>query len=88
MESEHREMGLGDPKLGRTVRKLVSSLERRVDLWRGAVVDRMWAEAARASIYGTEVAATALDHNASALRDLWSRLDRASDQALIEGRLS
>ena len=26
MESEHREMGLGDPKLGRTVRKLVSGL--------------------------------------------------------------
>src|ERR1700741_5427427 len=28
MESEHRELGLGDPTLGRTVRKLVGSLAR------------------------------------------------------------
>ena len=31
MESEHRELGLGDPTLGRTVRKLVGSLARRTD---------------------------------------------------------
>ena len=37
MESEHRQIGLGDPKLGRTVRKLVGSLSRRVALWRSAV---------------------------------------------------
>ncbi len=36
MELEHRQMGLGDPKLGRTVRKLVGSLSRRVALWRSA----------------------------------------------------
>ena len=29
MESEHRELGLGDPTLGKTVRKLVGSLARR-----------------------------------------------------------
>src|SRR5205814_4140658 len=34
MESEHRELGLGDPTLGRTVRKLVGSLARRTELWR------------------------------------------------------
>ena len=29
MESEHRELGLGDPTLGKTVRKLVGMLARR-----------------------------------------------------------
>ena len=42
MESEHRELGLGDPKLGRTVRKLVGSLSRRVDLWRLAVAGDLY----------------------------------------------
>ena len=37
MEAEHRELGLGDPGLGKKVRKLVSALARRVDLWREAV---------------------------------------------------
>ena len=36
MESEHRELGLGDPTLGKTVRKLVGMLGRRVELWRRA----------------------------------------------------
>ena len=34
MESEHRELGLGDPTLGKTVRKLVGMLARRTQLWR------------------------------------------------------
>jgi cytochrome b pre-mRNA-processing protein 3 len=88
MESEHREMGLGDPTLGRTVRKLVSGVARRVELWRAAVADGAWVEAARASIYGSEVASEMLNHSAKALREFWSRLDKASDEALIEGRLS
>ena len=88
MEAEHREMGLGDPKLGRTVRMLVSGVARRVELWRGAIAGGEWVEAARASVYGGEAAVGALDHSAGALRDFWSRLDCAPDRALIEGRLS
>jgi cytochrome b pre-mRNA-processing protein 3 len=88
MESEHREMGLGDPRLGRTVRKLVSGVARRVEIWRGAVAGGGWIEAAHASVYGGEIAADALDHSAAALREFWSRIDKASGQALIEGRLS
>ncbi len=37
MDSEHREMGIGDPSIGKTVRKLVGSLGRRVELWREAL---------------------------------------------------
>ena len=88
MEAEHREMGLGDPKLGRTVRKLVAGLARRVALWREAIAGGDWVEAARESVYGREVAQDALDHSETKLREIWSRLDAASDQALIEGRLS
>src|SRR3954454_9153419 len=67
MESEHRQMGLGDPKLGRTVRKLVSGVARRVELSRGAVDSGDWAQTARASVYGGEVGPRPLDHSAAAL---------------------
>ncbi len=88
MESEHREMGLGDPALGRTVRKLVSGLARRVEQWRGAVADRTWIDATRESVYGSEVAPDVLGHSATALGEFWSGLEKTSDRALIEGRLS
>jgi cytochrome b pre-mRNA-processing protein 3 len=88
MESEHREMGLGDPKLGRTVRKLVGSLARRVELWRSAVSDGDWIEGARKSVYGQdEPSIGALDHTANALRKLWSRLQSSPDSAVAQGLL-
>ena len=37
MDAEHRELGIGDPTLGKTVRKLVGALARRVELWRRAI---------------------------------------------------
>jgi cytochrome b pre-mRNA-processing protein 3 len=86
MESEHRELGLGDPKLGRTVRKLVGSLARRTDLWRSAI-DRDWIEATRESLYKAGVAPDALGHSAQALRDIWSRIERIDLNQLAEGRL-
>src|SRR4051794_23413222 len=50
LESEHRELGIGDPTLGRTVRKLVASLARRTELWRSATAGQGdWIEAARES---------------------------------------
>jgi cytochrome b pre-mRNA-processing protein 3 len=88
MESEHREMGLGDPALGRTVRKLVGSLARRVALWRSAVSDGSWTEAARRSVYAEGAPAKeALDHASSALRELWSQLEATPDIAVAEGRI-
>ena len=89
MESEHREMGLGDPKLGRTVRKLVGSVARRVALWRAATAgEREWSEAARESCYGDAAPAGALDHSAAALRRLWTALAAAGLGALVEGRIA
>ena len=88
MESEHRELGLGDPTLGKTVRKLVGSLARRTELWRsatGAATD--WTTAARESLYKGEVSAGALDHSASALKHLWKRLEKTPLAAIEQGKL-
>ena len=88
MEAEHREMGLGDPKLGRTVRKLVGSLAGRVGLWR-AIVDRGdWAPAARQSLYGSaEPASDAVTHSAASLQELWVRLTSAALDEVAAGRI-
>jgi cytochrome b pre-mRNA-processing protein 3 len=88
MESEHRELGIGDPTLGRTVRKLVSSLAKRTDLWRGALAgERDWNEAARESLYREDVSGDALRHSAEALRSFWNKLQRARVDSLEDGKL-
>lgn len=86
MESEHRELGLGDPTLGKTVRKLVGMLARRTELWRQANGD--WMEAARASLYKGEAAEAPLKHSATALRKFAQRLDMAPLDELEQGRIA
>jgi cytochrome b pre-mRNA-processing protein 3 len=89
MESEHRELGLGDPTLGRTVRKLVGSLSRRVGLWRAAIAgEREWTDVARESLYKDAAIPDAVDYSAKALRQLWTGLAQAELPALVEGRLA
>jgi cytochrome b pre-mRNA-processing protein 3 len=87
MESEHREIGLGDPALGRTVRKLVGSLGRRVALWRSALNGGDWNEAVTHSVYESVPPDDALEHNAEAIRSLWSRLEATPDAAVLEGQV-
>jgi cytochrome b pre-mRNA-processing protein 3 len=87
MESEHRELGLGDPALGKTVRKLVGALARRTALWRSAVIgERDWAEAARESLYKGSAAPEALRHCSEALERLWAKLARTSIEELEAGK--
>jgi cytochrome b pre-mRNA-processing protein 3 len=89
METEHRELGVGDPTLGRTVRKLVSLLAKRTELWRSAKAgERNWAEAVRESLYKEEVAADALEHSADTLKNFARRLDESSLAALEQGRIA
>ena len=88
MESEHRELGIGDPTLGRTVRKLVSSLANRTELWRSAVADeREWNEASRESLYREGGSGEALRHSAEALRSFWNKLRAADIDNLQDGKL-
>ena len=88
MESEHRELGLGDPKLGRTVRKLVGSLARRVEIWREAVANAgQWKASARESVYGRDVDPDALGHTGGRLREFWSGLQGVDVNAIAAGEV-
>lgn len=88
MDVEHREMGIGDPSLGKRVRKLMTSLARRVELWRG-VADggHDWTDAVRSSVYREDVSVCAAEHSEVHLRSLWQALETASDEALAQGRI-
>ena len=89
MESEHRELGLGDPALGRKVRKLVGSLARRVDRWRSVGDDSgRWDAATRDSLYPDDAGADALGHSVAALRSFRLDLERADVRALAEGQVA
>ena len=87
MESEHRELGLGDPALGRTVRKLVGSLARRVGIWKAAMNGSGdWDAAARDCLYKAEIAEVALAHSSSRLHSFWDRLQAADVEDIAEGQ--
>ena len=89
MESEHRELGLGDPTLGKTVRKLVGMLARRAELWRSAIRgETEWAEAARESLYKDGIDADALRHSAAALKRINQRLEERPLGDLEQGRIA
>ena len=88
MESEHREMGIGDPTLGKTVRKLVGSLARRTELWRSTMAGMPeWMTATRESLYKSGVSSDALEHSVSALERLWARLEKAPLAEIEQGKL-
>jgi cytochrome b pre-mRNA-processing protein 3 len=88
MESEHRELGLGDPTLGKTVRKLVGSLARRTELWRSAMSrPTEWTLATSKSLYRTEASPDAIAHSADALQRLWSTLRSAELEEIARGKL-
>lgn len=88
MESEHRELGIGDPTLGKTVRKLVGSLARRTESWRLAVeAGTDWAKAAHDALYKNGVSPDALEHSAAALQDLWRKLRHTRLADLELGKL-
>jgi cytochrome b pre-mRNA-processing protein 3 len=83
MDAEHRQLGLGDPTLGKVVRKLVGALGRRVDLWRAAAEPGGdWSRATEESLEGPVPSGTAEE-----LRTVWDRLRRTSDENLIAGHL-
>lgn len=89
MESEHRELGLGDPSLGKTVRKLVAMLARRTELWRQARSGGInWTEATRDSLYGGSIGSDALLDSAEALRQFNEQLSAASLTDIEQGRLA
>lgn len=88
MESEHRELGIGDPTLGKAMRKLVGSLARRVELWRSAAAnDVEWEAATHDGLYKGDALGDALEHSAAALKRLWAKLQGRTLTELDEGKL-
>jgi cytochrome b pre-mRNA-processing protein 3 len=88
MESEHRELGLGDPTLGKTVRKLVGMLARRTELWRAAADGGQdWTKAARESLYRDNAAPNALRHSADGLKRLFEKLGETALATIEQGKI-
>lgn len=87
MESEHRQLGIGDPTLGKTVRKLVGSLGRRTELARVTVGGGDWRAFARQSLYRAEPGATALERVSRSLKAIWAKLEDSDADALADGRI-
>lgn len=86
MDAEHRQLGIGEPGLGKTVRRLVGGLARRVELWRSAVDGGDWNGAVVASLFPAGAPdGPASEHCEAAIRDCWARLKASSDEALAEG---
>lgn len=89
LDAEIREMGLGDPTLGKQVRRLVGAVSGRVDRWRDLVATgEPWTSEVQQSIYLDEAAsADAVEYSESALRQLWQRLTDSSLDDLVDGRM-
>lgn len=88
MEAEHRELGLGDPALGRTVRKLVGRLSQRVDLWRAAIADDGdWDAATATSLYRDHPGTEGLGFAAARLRALWAAFAAADLADIAKGEI-
>ena len=79
MDAEHRQLGVGEPGIGKTVRRLVGALARRVEQWRAAVDGGgEWEAAVVASLFPAGAPSkAALHHCNGAFRGFWNRLDRA-----------
>jgi cytochrome b pre-mRNA-processing protein 3 len=88
MDAEHRQLGLNDPGLGRRIRKLVGSLERRVDSWRDAVHGETgWDDVIVSSVYRDEPPEDeALAHAHRSLRAFWDRLSDCPEERLVKAQ--
>ena len=89
LDVEIREMGLGDPTLGKQVRQLVGSVSGRVDRWKELVEsETSWKAEVRRSLYLDEdVTNEAVGYSESALRTLWQRLGESSLEEISDGRM-
>ena len=89
LDVELREMGLGDPTLGKQVRKLVGSLGSKVERWRATVgSDGSWRDEVRTSLLIPDDASeSAADHDETQLRALWTRLEASGLDEISQGQI-
>ena len=89
LDAELREMGLGDPTLGKQVRRLVGAVGGRVERWRTLTkTDGSWSEEVRRSLYLDEpTGPDAVAYSESALKALWQRLAGTDLAELCDGTM-
>jgi len=90
MDGEIRQLGIGDPSIGKQVGGMVGALGGRVGAWRRALSgEEDWNDVAIRSLYrGRAPDQAALAHSAAALRACWDWLEHLGDAALIEGDIA
>ena len=89
LDAEIREMGVGDPTLGKQVRKLVGFVGGRVERWKELVneADPWTAEVERSLYLDEPPKADAVAYCESALRAFWKQLGDSEVGQLAEGRV-
>jgi cytochrome b pre-mRNA-processing protein 3 len=90
MDAQMREVGFGDPSIGKQVRFMVGALASRVDWWRRARAGELdWSDAVRLSVYRDEPpeSEAAVTFASEALRRFNEGLGGFSDRELMEGRV-
>ncbi len=90
LDVEIREMGVGDPALGKQVRRLVGALAGRVERWRSVVESgEGWTAEVERSLYSDEaLERQPVRHCEAMLQQLWQRLAASRLEALVRGRLA
>jgi cytochrome b pre-mRNA-processing protein 3 len=91
MDAQMRQVGFGDPSIGKQVRFMVGALATRVDWWRRARSgDLDWSDAVRLSIYRDEPpeSEAAATYSSEALKRFNEGLGGFTDRAVIEGHIA
>ena len=90
MDGEIRQLGIGDPSIGKQVGGMVGALGGRVGAWRRAVSgEETWEDVMIRSLYrGRAPSQAAQTHSAAAVQAFWGRLERAGDVALVAGDIA
>lgn len=89
MDAEIRQLGIGDPTIGKQVGGMVGALGGRIGVWRQALADdEDWDEVTIRGLYrGMAPGHAALAYGAAELRMFWNQLDRAGDAELAAGEI-
>ena len=89
MDGSLRQMGIGDPTVGKQVGHMVGALGGRLGAYREAFAGQaLLGEALARNLYrGEPVAAAALAWSEGRTRDLAAQIDAAPVKALLEGRI-